>query len=672
VETVSAHRWRGRRWLAVLIKLSAVFVPLLASLVVAAMLAHTLPVASALQWRVLRFVAIAGLSTLSLYGVDRIARRLLPLAALFDLTLVFPDKAPSRYRMALRSGSRMELQKRVDDFEAAAATATPAQMARGVLELVADLSRHDRLTRGHSERVRAYAELIGEEMGLDDTDLDRLRWAALLHDIGKLQIDAMILNKPGSLTPDEFALIREHPMHGKRLSAPLHGWLGESARAVWEHHERWDGGGYPAGLHGTQISVAARIVAVADAFDVMTSIRSYKKPGSAAAARAELARCAGGHFDPAVVRAFLNVSLGRLRFVMGPASWFAQLAFIPRMISSGSAVPAAAMAAAGIVTTGLGIVTASPSISPVIEAAAKPPGSLGDPSSTVVTSDRFGDPTTTVTPSTVRQPAPAVVTSTSAPPVPSVPASAVPAASATSTSAPVSAATTASSPSTVAAPPPSTMAAPPPSIVKPTPSTNNMPTTTSAPSTTTTVPAAGATTLLLASTGSGDVASAGVLPLAVRAPQNTGAFANLDADRNADPGLTVLAGGALDNPTATGAQRFQNAPGRPVKLRGAAQLEIFASDVGQDGGLVSLDAGLYECGTERPASCSLVASATASATVPASQWTLLRFDFGSVFRTVPASRRLEVRVVVGPASDDDVWLSWDHALHPSALRFDTA
>jgi hypothetical protein len=138
---------------------------------------------------------------------------------------------------------------------------------------------------------------------------------------------------------------------------PLTPWLGESARAVWEHHERWDGGGYPAGLAGLDIALGARIVNVADTFDVMTSARSYKEPVSAAESRAELARCAGGQFDPEIVRAFLNISIGRLRMVMGPISWIAQVPLFPTSVLTGAvggnaATFAAALAVVGVTTLG--------------------------------------------------------------------------------------------------------------------------------------------------------------------------------------------------------------------------------------------------------------------------------------------------------------------------------
>ena len=198
-----------------------------------------------------------------------------------------------------------------------------------MLDLVAALSIHDRTTRGHSERVRAYSRMIGEEMGLSDIELDRLQWAGLLHDVGKLLIPAAILNKPGTLTAEEYEEVCLHPEYGRGMVTPLIPWLGDSARAVWEHHERWDGHGYPAGLAGHDIALAARIVAVADVFDVMTSARSYKTPVSAADARTELARCAGGQFDETIVRAFLNISIGRLRLLIGPLSWLSQTPAVP-------------------------------------------------------------------------------------------------------------------------------------------------------------------------------------------------------------------------------------------------------------------------------------------------------------------------------------------------------
>ena len=263
--------------------------------------------------------------------VGRITRRLLPLAALLKLSLVFPDEAPSRFRVAMRSGTVETLRERIAAARSGRPGETPIEAAQRLLTLVAALDVHDALTRGHSDRVRAYSQMIGKELGLSRRDLDLLNWAALLHDVGKLDVPIETLQKPGRPSEDEWLLLRRHPQLGAELVAPLAGWLGEWAEAVPQHHERWDGRGYPAGKVGDQIALAGRIVAVADVFDVMTSARSYKEAGDALAARHELSRYAGSQFDPRVVRAFLNVSLGRLRFAMGPLSWLAHAPLLGRI-----------------------------------------------------------------------------------------------------------------------------------------------------------------------------------------------------------------------------------------------------------------------------------------------------------------------------------------------------
>jgi putative nucleotidyltransferase with HDIG domain len=151
---------------------------------------------------------------------------------------------------------------------------------------------------------------LASQLRIQDEDRDRLRWAALLHDIGKLHVPARILNKPGRPEPREWESLKAHPAAGARIARPLLSWLGPWADAIEQHHERFDGGGYPNGLEREGISLAARIVSVADSFEVMTAARSYKKPMSVPAARRELAACAGGQFDTAIVRAFLNVWVG--------------------------------------------------------------------------------------------------------------------------------------------------------------------------------------------------------------------------------------------------------------------------------------------------------------------------------------------------------------------------
>jgi HD domain-containing protein len=213
---------------------------------------------------------------------------------------------------------------------------------------VADLSAADPETEGHARRVSLLALAIGNKLGLPPRELAALGDAALLHDIGKLTVSPGILNKPGKLDEHEWVVMRQHPLEGARIATPLLAWLGPWAGAITEHHERFDGAGYPAGLSGGSISPAGRIVAVADAYDTMTAVRSYKKPMAVRAARQELVRCAGGQFDPAMVRAFLSISVPRLLWKTGPGSFLVQLPFLARLHEIGQ--QSIATAAQGVAT----------------------------------------------------------------------------------------------------------------------------------------------------------------------------------------------------------------------------------------------------------------------------------------------------------------------------------
>ncbi len=272
-------------------------------------------------WIVIVFAA----ANLLLSIVRRLVRSLTPLVALMQLTLVFPDHAPSRAKATLRRSSSRSMLRRLEEAKAEGEASSEVLHSDYLVQLLAELNEHDRLTRGHSERVRAYSEMLGEELGLSDDDMNKLRWAALLHDVGKLDVPSEILNKPGRPTDDEWKVLSNHPAASTRMLAPLKDWLGDWVHAADQHHCRWDGKGYPSDLAGDDIALSGRIVAVADAYDVMTSARSYKKPLPAEVARRELTDCAGTQFDPAMVRAFLSVSLGRLQTVAGPFGWFANL-----------------------------------------------------------------------------------------------------------------------------------------------------------------------------------------------------------------------------------------------------------------------------------------------------------------------------------------------------------
>ena len=157
----------------------------------------------------------------------------------------------------------------------------------------------------HSETVGRYAELMARELGLSEQRVGRVRLAGLLHDIGKVGVANTILGKPGKLTDEEFAIIRQHPELGARILD--HPTLADVRTWVAAHHERPDGTGYPRGLAGAALPLEARIVAVADAYEAMTSDRSYRSAIGHNRAHDELVRCSGTQFDPAVVRAFLAV-----------------------------------------------------------------------------------------------------------------------------------------------------------------------------------------------------------------------------------------------------------------------------------------------------------------------------------------------------------------------------
>ncbi len=162
----------------------------------------------------------------------------------------------------------------------------------------------DPYTRGHSVRVSRYAAAIGRELGVDEAMLAQLELGGHLHDIGKIGVREAVLNKPGPLTDDEYAHIMTHPEIGWRLLTPLLTEAPMALRVVRSHHERFDGSGVPDRLVGESIPLEARIAAVADSFDAMTSQRPYRSGLTMEAARAELLRCAGTQYDPLIVDAF--------------------------------------------------------------------------------------------------------------------------------------------------------------------------------------------------------------------------------------------------------------------------------------------------------------------------------------------------------------------------------
>jgi putative nucleotidyltransferase with HDIG domain len=181
-----------------------------------------------------------------------------------------------------------------------------ASLINGVQMLVHALEAKDAYTSGHSTRVSRYAVKTAVLLGFSDEALEQVRLGGELHDIGKIGTREAILNKPGPLTSEEFVHIKEHSTLGEKILAPFLSQSPVVLRIVRSHHERLDGSGFPDGMRGNQIPLEARLVAVVDAFDAMTTNRAYRPQLPGSQAIDELRRCAGAHFDPEVVEAFLK------------------------------------------------------------------------------------------------------------------------------------------------------------------------------------------------------------------------------------------------------------------------------------------------------------------------------------------------------------------------------
>lgn len=172
--------------------------------------------------------------------------------------------------------------------------------------LVNALEANDRYTKGHSERVRYLSLELGKFIGLDNKELEVLEHAAVLHDIGKIGITTTVLHKKGTLTVDEYQVIKAHPLIGDQILGPINTLEGVRTTII-QHHERYDGKGYPHGISGEEISFMARIMAVIDAFDAMVTDRPYRRALSLSKAKEEIKQGAGSQFDSQIVDAFLNM-----------------------------------------------------------------------------------------------------------------------------------------------------------------------------------------------------------------------------------------------------------------------------------------------------------------------------------------------------------------------------
>jgi putative nucleotidyltransferase with HDIG domain len=166
------------------------------------------------------------------------------------------------------------------------------------------LELRDKETEGHTQRVTEMTVRLARALGFDAEALAHVRRGALLHDIGKMGIPDSVLLKPGALTPDEWAIMRLHPVYAYELLRPI-AFLRPALDIPYCHHEKWDGSGYPRGLRGTEIPLAARIFAVVDVWDALRSERPYRAAWPEERVRAHIASLAGTHFEPRIVEAFL-------------------------------------------------------------------------------------------------------------------------------------------------------------------------------------------------------------------------------------------------------------------------------------------------------------------------------------------------------------------------------
>ena len=179
---------------------------------------------------------------------------------------------------------------------------------RGTALLLGDvISADDAYTGGHSQGVVRLAVEVGRRLGLDAVQQRDLEFGALLHDVGKIAVPKRIINKPGRLTAAEWAIVKEHPAEGQRMLTRVGGFMLEVGLIVRDHHERWDGAGYPDGLRGPAIPLAARIITACDAWNAMRTNRSYRPALSVDAAVAEMQRNTGTQFDPAIVPVLLGL-----------------------------------------------------------------------------------------------------------------------------------------------------------------------------------------------------------------------------------------------------------------------------------------------------------------------------------------------------------------------------
>jgi putative nucleotidyltransferase with HDIG domain len=238
---------------------------------------------------------------------------------------ITPDILETTVRSSLRRRALLREQRRVERLVREEVSLRTAELEREKLSLremtvnvaeslITAMEAKDVYLRGHSHRVAALAAAMAEDLGLDADQVETIRLAGRLHDVGKIGIQESVLNKPGGLTPDEYAHVKQHVQIGMQILAPLTH-LGAVLTYVHHHHEHWDGSGYPQGIAGDAISLGGRILTAADAYDALTSARAYRAPHSRDDALAMLVRSSGKLLDPEVLAALEHVVLHRQSLV---------------------------------------------------------------------------------------------------------------------------------------------------------------------------------------------------------------------------------------------------------------------------------------------------------------------------------------------------------------------
>ena len=326
---------------------------------------------------------VAGLLSLAISGLVRAYWIRRP----HRTDLLFAELLPlgwlARWRTERKLADGLRLLQAVGAGEVSVSALPTRRSARLLRQLADALEAQDMYLAGHSRRVARHATMLGRRMGLSRTELTRLRAAAAIHDVGKLHIPPEILAKPTRLTPEEFALIKRHSEDG----ASIVSCLGDAnlTAIVKHHHERIDGRGYPSGLVGSDIPLGARIVAVADTFDAITSARPYRSAASHQAAIKELRSCSGTQLDPDAVQTFLRCYAGRRQAILLGALMALPQRLLGRLLGTGA--PTSSVWAGNLATVAatsfLGVVAVLPtvgsSLGPATADARSAPGLSGGP-----------------------------------------------------------------------------------------------------------------------------------------------------------------------------------------------------------------------------------------------------------------------------------------------------